>query len=549
LSINKITQSSKNIFIALENNNLVEKLSLQVESFQEGFEILCKCFSFEQMVKNFLHIMRGNFIISEIKAYHKKRYDADWEVIASRDKLDQTDLIFFNDTKNLSIQYFEKKKFDASIVLPLSDQSVLGILIGPKMDKSGFTDFDKITLQILLQVFDSANKVFLNQKKEKELIFELNEKVAQLNNLVDTIIEISRYDKRSVLFELALERIASLTNASSSLIQIGSKNQTSQNYTFPSNVDQKEILNSKFKLESSFDYNNLSYRFTLAEKETRNGVTNFNDLDKLLLDAITRQVQASLENEYLLQQSVEKSRIEQELNVAASIQQRIIPKELPKIEGYDISGINIPSREVGGDYYDCVSLTNGKYALIIADVAGKGVGAALLVSTLNAALYSYLEFDLPLTDMSDKLNKLIYKSSPSDKYITFFIAVLDPKTGVLDILNAGHNPILLLRQNNTLEKIDAGGVGLGMFDFGIPFTGQKTTMNSGDRLFLYTDGIPEAMNENEEEYSDAKMIKFFENHSDKPTKEFVDELVNDIKSYAGNAQQSDDITVLILKRN
>jgi sigma-B regulation protein RsbU (phosphoserine phosphatase) len=532
----------------LGNNNLVEKLSLQVESFQEGFEILCKSFSFEEMVKSFLHLMRGNFIISEILAYHKKQDASEWNIIASKRIPDPADLSFFKDTVNLSIQYYDKQKFDASIILPLSDKSFLGILIGPKMDKSGFADFDKITLQILLQVFDSAHKVFMNQKKEKTLIFELNEKVAQLNNLIDTVIEISRYDKRNILFELTLKRMASLTNASSALIQIGSKDQITQHYSFPPNIDKSEILNSKFKLQSSFEYNDISYFFTLAEKETRTGVTNFNDLDKLLLDAITKQVQASIENEYLLKQSLEKQRIEQEINVAASIQQRIIPKELPKIEGFEVSGINIPSREVGGDYYDCIKLSNGKYALIIADVAGKGIGAALLVSTLNAALSSYLEFDLPLTEISDKLNKLIYKSSPSDKFITFFIAVLDPKTGELDIVNAGHNPILLLRKDNTLEKLDAGGVGLGMFDFGIPYTGQKSTMNSGDKLFLYTDGIPEAMNENEEEYSDEKMIKFFENNSGKPTNEFVDELVKDIKSYAGLAQQSDDITVLILKR-
>ncbi|MDZ7625797.1 MAG: PP2C family protein-serine/threonine phosphatase [Ignavibacteriaceae bacterium] len=153
---------------------------------------------------------------------------------------------------------------------------------------------------------------------------------------------------------------------------------------------------------------------------------------------------------------------------------------------------------------------DGKYALIIADVAGKGIGAALFVSTLNAALYSYLEFDIPLTKMSDKLNKLIFESSPSDKFITFFIAVLDSKSGEAgDIVNAGHNPIFLLRKDGTLEKLEAGGVGLGMFDFGISYTGQKSVMNSGDRLFLYTDGIPEAMNVNEEEYSDERMISFF----------------------------------------
>ncbi len=453
------------------------------------------------------------------------------------------------ESSKLSIQYFENKKFDVSIVLPLSDRSILGILIGPKLDKSGFSDLDKITLQILLQVFDSAHKSFLNQQNEKALIFGLNEKVLQLNNLIDTVIEVSRYDKRDVMFELALERIAPLTNASSALLQISSKDKIENSYAFPPSLDMNKILNSEFKLESSFDFNDLTYRFTLAEKETRKGVTTFNELDKMLLDAIARQVQASIENQYLNSQAIEKEKIEKELSVAASIQQRILPEVLPKIEGYDLAGINIPSREVGGDYYDCVDLGNGKYALIIADVAGKGIGAALLVSTLDAALNSYLEFDIPLTEMADRLNNLIYKSSPSDKFITFFIAVLDSKTGELDIVNAGHNPILLLRKDGTLEKIDAGGVGLGMFDMGIPFVGQKSVMNSGDKLFLYTDGIPEAMSEKEEEYSDERMENFVQNNSTSSSQEFVDKLIKDVKGFSGNAEQSDDITAIILKRN
>lgn len=533
----------------MENNKLVEKLSLQAESFQEGFEILTKCSSLDEMVDNFLHLLRGNFIVSKIYAFHKTQFDSYWTDIASKKKLDPSDLTYFEDTDNFSIKYFAKQKFDVSIFLPLADQAYLGILIGHKLDKSPFNDFDKITLQILLQVFDAAYRSFLNQKRVKTLIFELNEKVVQLNNLIDTVIEVSRYDKSSILFDLALERIAALTNASAALIQIVKNDKTEQQYSFPPNINSKSVLSSEYKLESGFDFNGVSYRFTLAEKETRTGPTNFNELDKLLLDAVARQVQASIENQYLNSQAIEKEKMEQELIVAASIQQRILPETLPKIDGYDLAGTNIPSKEVGGDYYDCVDLGNGKYALIIADVAGKGISAALLVSTLDAALYSYLEFDLPLTEMSDKLNKLIYKSSPSDKYITFFIAVLDSKSGELDILNAGHNPILLLRKNGALEKLNAGGVGLGMFDFGIPYTGQKSIMNSGDKLFLYTDGIPEAMNENEEEYSDETMINFFQNHAESSAKDFIDDLVNDVKGYTGSALQSDDITAIILKRS
>ena len=532
----------------MENNNLVEKLSLQAESFQEGFEILSKSISLIEMIENFLHLLRGNFIISEIYAYQKKQIDSDWNIIASKKNLDPDDLIYFEGTESFAIRYFEKQKYNVSIFLSLEDQSFLGILIGHKMDKSEFNDLDKITLQILLQIFDAAYRSFLNQKRVKSLIFELNEKIVQLNNLIDTVIEVSRYDKRSILFDLSLERIAPLTNASSALLQISNKDTVIQQYSYPPNINVTDVMACDFKLESRFDFNELSYRFTLAEKETRNGVTDFNELDKMLLNAITRQVQASIENQYLNSQAIEKEKIEQEINVAASIQQRILPTELPKIDGYDLAGINIPSKEVGGDYYDCFDLGNGKYALIIADVAGKGIGAALLVSTLDAALYSYLEFDIPLTEMSDRLNKLIYKSSPSDKFITFFIAVLDSKTGELDIVNAGHNPIFLLRKNGMLEKLDAGGVGLGMFDFGIPYTGQKSIMNSGDKLFLYTDGIPEAMNEKEEEYSDDKMINFFLNHSQNSSKDFIDALVKDVKEYSGSALQSDDITAIILKR-
>lgn len=532
------------------NNKLSEKLELQVESFQEGFEILSNSLSLLEMVKNFLHIIRGNFIVTEIYSFHKLSNDLNWSNISLKKIPDSSYLSFLHESKSPAIKYFEGQKIEVSISLPLADQSHLGILIGPKLDKSGYTDFDRITLQILLQVFDSAYKSFLNQKKVKALIFELNERVLHLNNLIDAGIELSRFDKKSDLYDVALERISSMTNTSSALIEIVNKSQSDQKryFVFPAGNNPQNILQSKFKMESSFEYNNYIYNFILSEKETRHNTTAFNDLDKMLLDAIVRQVQVSIENQFLNDQAIEKEKMEQELVVAASIQQKILPDTLPKINGYDLAGTNIPSKEVGGDYYNCVDLGDGKYALIIADVAGKGIGAALLVSTLDAALYSYLQFDIPLTEMADRLNKLIFKCSPSDKYITFFIAVLDSKTGELDIVNAGHNPIFLLRKDGSLEKLDAGGVGLGMFDFGIPFTGQKSLMNSGDKLFLYTDGIPEAMNEKEEEYSDEKMINFFQINSHVSSQEFINTLVNDVKNHTGAAPQSDDITALILKR-
>ncbi|MDP3830783.1 MAG: hypothetical protein Q8Q47_05910, partial [Ignavibacteriaceae bacterium] len=123
----------------MKNNNLVEKLSLQVASFQEGFEILCKSYNFNEMVKNFLHLLRGNFLISDIVAYQKKQSKSEWEIIVSKSNFDKSDLSFLTESSNLSITYLQNQKYDVSIILPLSEQSVLGILIGHKMDKSSFS--------------------------------------------------------------------------------------------------------------------------------------------------------------------------------------------------------------------------------------------------------------------------------------------------------------------------------------------------------------------------------------------------------------------------
>ncbi|MCF8266052.1 MAG: serine/threonine-protein phosphatase, partial [Melioribacteraceae bacterium] len=247
-------------------------------------------------------------------------------------------------------------------------------------------------------------------------------------------------------------------------------------------------------------------------------------------------------------EAIEKENIKRELSVAAEIQDRIIPKTLPIIEGYELAGTNLSSKEVGGDYYDCKHLNDGRIALIIADVAGKGVPASLLVSTLNATLNAYLEMDIPLPDLAKKINTVVYKSSPSDKFITFFIALLTPKTGELDMVNAGHNPILIRKKNGELDKVEAGGVAFGMFDMGLPFEGQKRIFEKGERILLYTDGIPEAMNENEEEYSDERLEKFMTDRFSESAEEFMSALISDVKSFTKETPQSDDITALFIER-
>ena len=527
--------------------NIVDKLALQVDSFQEGFEILSESKSINEMAKQFATLLRGNFLVTDVNLFYKNKSDSTWEMMYGKKEKNKECLIT-NNSNRMQIEYDLNEDVQACANLPLIDNSVFGITVGAKLDKSDFTEFDKITLQIFLQLLDNAYQSFLNRQKEKELIFELNQRVLQLNNLIDTGIDLSKFENRNLLFELALQRAAVLTDTSHALILIRKDEETIEEILFPPGMESSMVTGSDNKISASFTYQEKEYVFTLANKESRAGAAEYTDLDKLLLEAIARQVNAAIENEFLHEQSLIKERIEQEINVAASIQQKVIPRELPKIPGYDVAGTNIPSREVGGDYYDCIDLGDDRFALVMADVAGKGIAASLLVNTLNASLYAYLDNNTPLPEMADKLNKIIYNASPPDKFITYFITILDAKTGKLDIVNAGHNPILLLREDGAMQKIEAGGVGLGMFDFGIPYVGEKQTIKTNERLFLYTDGIPEAMNESEDEYSDERMEEFFLQNKTKTAQEYVDKIVKDVKSFAGNAEQSDDITVLYLIR-
>lgn len=401
---------------------------------------------------------------------------------------------------------------------------------------------------MFLQLLDNAYQVFISKRKEKSLIFSLNHRVMQLNNLIDTGIEISKVRDTSALLEFALERSLALTTSAKGLITIYKGDSQFAVIKYPDSLNEKEIFESDSSIIYEFELFEKKYKFFLTDKESREGVISFDTTDELILEAIARQVEAAIESEVLHKEAIENENLKKEISVASSIQQRIIPKSLPDIDGYDIAGINIPSREVGGDYYNVIKLNDGRFALVMADVAGKGIAAALLVSTLDACLGAYLDINITLADMAEKINKLIYNASTQDKFITFTIVVLDPASGELDIINAGHNPPLLLKDNGELYKIEAGGIAFGMFDIPLEFKGEKINLNSGEKLLLFTDGIPEAMNNKEKEYSDEKLEKFFVSNNLLSSQKFIDSLVNDVRIFTKNTPQSDDITALYLIR-
>jgi sigma-B regulation protein RsbU (phosphoserine phosphatase) len=217
---------------------------------------------------------------------------------------------------------------------------------------------------------------------------------------------------------------------------------------------------------------------------------------------------------------------------------------------FEIAGTNIPSITVGGDYYDAIRLPDGRYLLIVADVAGKGVPAALLVSTLHAFLAAYLETTISLVHLAHRLNRVISNASTDEKFITAYLALLTPETGDVESLNAGHNPAYWLKRDGTVQELGEGGVAFAMLDMDYPYAVEHVTIHPGERLLLYTDGVTEARNEVNDLYDNVLPLKeFLVKHRGTSAAGFIQELITDIKKFTGAAPQSDDITALCVVRH
>jgi sigma-B regulation protein RsbU (phosphoserine phosphatase) len=508
---------------------------------------LSRAKNLEQLSKHFFQVLQDDLLVANAIILYKYRENSDWRVLFSKNNPASDYKQLLKPDREFDISPVNHPEYKVSINHALIDNATFSILLGEKLDKSAYNEFDKIVLQFYLQQLGSAYQFYITRKKEKQLIFELNHRVLQLNSLIDTSIEVSRLQESSHLLNLALERVLALTNASKGMLRIKMGSKVLEKIFFPFRFKSKKLEQGKYKISASFRFFNKIYKFYLFEKESREGLVIFDETDQLLLEAFTRQVHVSLENNYLYEQSLEKERIDNEISIAGSIQKNLIPEKLPEIEGYDQFGINIPTKFIGGDYYDCIPLKDGRYVLIMADVSGKGIAASLLVSTLHASAHAYLNGPFELESLVQKLNEVIFDATPIDRYITAVFSVLDLKTNELLTVNAGHNPTYIIRQDKSVEELTTGGIPLGMMRESLPYGSTKCVLKQGDSVFFYTDGVTEAMNEKEEQYEDERPITdFLVSNKSSTAENFINDLIGDIYDFTGNTPQSDDITALYL---
>jgi phosphoserine phosphatase RsbU/P len=274
----------------------------------------------------------------------------------------------------------------------------------------------------------------------------------------------------------------------------------------------------------------------------------FTKEDEHFLEAFSVNAALAIENARLHQDIVEKERIEKELEIAGAIQRRLLPKQLPALPGYEIDAVARPSKNVGGDYYDLIMLGDGKYAFVIADVSGKGVPAALLVSTLHASLHAYIDGAADLAQLVKRLNAVVHGNTEAERFITLFMAILDPRDGTLTYVNAGHNfPFILRTQQSSIQPLSSTGLPLGMFD-GVEFQQETVRLDPSEYLVLYTDGVTEAMNKSFDEYGESRLRQMMIGSGDKSASGFLGGIVSDVEKFVAGEPQSDDLTMLVLKR-
>src|SRR6266536_1192617 len=279
------------------------------------------------------------------------------------------------------------------------------------------------------------------------------------------------------------------------------------------------------------------------ESDELNAYTK-DDLDVLML--LSSQVAIIIEKVMLHEQLIEKQRLETQLEVARQVQLQLLPPRDPQLEGFEISAYNFPTEEVSGDYYDWVRIYDDQIGVVIADVSGKGVPAALLMAFLRASLRAATHIGYAPHISMSKVNYLLWESIERNQFVTAFYGILDATNRTLAYANAGHNPPLLIAADGSPRFDERGGVPLGMFR-DTRYYEHYLTIAPGELLVLYTDGVTEATNPAGEEYGLTRMIEAVKRDKNLTARELIDSIHQDVVNWTDGAGATDDVTFFIIK--
>jgi sigma-B regulation protein RsbU (phosphoserine phosphatase) len=455
----------------------------------------------------------------------------------------------------------------APFAIPISAQDhvmAFAVLDAPPEDPAGFASATAHTAWLL-------DTVRMSEKVQKS-DFELKYRVWELQSLYDVGLSIARTLDLESLADDVLMTSVSLLNARSGSLLVraqGDEGFFAKHVGEPLldagalyEVPEEAVLANAPESRPDFLRDAPAEKLLLvpiavenralgvlvvADKETRGGgVEDFTAADVRVASLFANQAAIALENARLHREAVEKEKMEREMELAASIQKTILPDALPEVEGLLLAGGNRPTKQVGGDYFDVYPLPGGLTALCVADVSGKGVPAALLVSTVHACLHLLvpnLAHDLPA--LVARVNQHLVRFSSTRKFATLFVAVFDPATGLLRYVNAGHNPGLWLDPDGA-TLLPSGGVPVGMMP-AVLHREAAVTLKKGDTLLLYSDGITEALNRDDEEFGMERLTRLALEGRSEPPAELSRRIFGAVSEFTAGVAQYDDQTVLIAR--
>lgn len=279
------------------------------------------------------------------------------------------------------------------------------------------------------------------------------------------------------------------------------------------------------------------------------GADVFSQDDVSFFNSLAAQCAIAIENARLVEIELESEQLNAELNTAKKIQQKTLPSSLPEIPMADVHFSLTPAKSLGGDYYNVVRINEKSSLFMIADVSGKSVSASLIVASVYSFLHTYLIINknaFDLVDFVTSLNKFLLSSTTPDKFVTAWFGLLDEEQKTLQSISAGHDPTYFYEEGKTvLRTMESGGLLLGMMDF--PYQTELIHLKPNDTFVVYTDGITEAMNEQQEEYGTERFQGIIQQHLGKASKSIIEAVVDDILTYRGTESQSDDITMGVIR--
>lgn len=454
----------------------------------------------------------------------------------------------------------------------VSSNKLLGyFILGKKITKEEYSIEDRLFLSTILKIGSTTIMNAQSFSKLSNLNKELDSKINQLNSIFDlgkefsSILEIERVSKLlvySISAQMLISKYAIVifdgqsseildTKYDKHLLKSILSKEGITEITEPIKVDEKsEFCKACFDME-------IALVVPMMIKKKRKGLLflgpritkqHYSKSDIEYISSVVSFAIISIENSRLFVETIEKQKMEKDLELARSIQQNLLPSKLPKSDYYQIAAINKTAKLVGGDYYDFVKLDDTRLLIAIADVSGKGIQASLLMANLQAFLKSIYKQNYKLEEASNFLNDLVCENTTNGSFITFFWGILNFETHEFKYVNMGHNPPLLIRDGN-ITKLRKGGMILGILKTVLPYDYEIIKMKPNDTLILFTDGVTEAMNNEKEEYTDERLEKLCLEISNNDTDVILDNILDDVYKHTAGAEQSDDITGLVLKIN